>query len=234
MFAYGPELYELQTWGAAGDRGFHLDTHTRAANLLSYKLSCINGRPGSGRASPSGVTSPTSSVAPHSSISSPARSHSRTPPHRTSLVRSHSHSASSTHSHAAVPESPAGSGGKGHEDSKSTSQDGDETNNESPAGSDDEAPGDDEHQTSESSDSASSSSNVEEANRPGSEVEGSTSQGSQSSSESDGDMPVHAAGPSRETGKDTATKEAKTSAPSFSQPPPDTDSKVTEAEHKCQ
>ena len=38
----------------------------------------------------------------------------------------------------------------------------------------------------------------------------------------------------QKTGKDTATKGAKTSAPSSSQPPPDPDSKVTEAEQKCQ
>ena len=108
MFAYSPKLYKLQTRGAAGDRGFHLDTHAQAANLFSHKLACINGRASSGRASPSGVTSPTSSVAPHSSMSLPARSHSRTPHHWTSQVRSCSHSASSTHSHTAVPESPAG------------------------------------------------------------------------------------------------------------------------------
>ena len=129
MFAYGPKLYELQIWGAAGEGGFHQDNHAQAANLLSDKLVCINGENGSGRASPSGVTSPSGSAAPHSSTSLPARSHSRTPPHGTSLVRSRSHSASSTHAHTDVPESPAGSGGKGHEYSKSTSQDGDETNN---------------------------------------------------------------------------------------------------------
>ena len=182
MFAYGPELYELQTWGAAGDGGFHLDNHAWAANLLSHKLAHIHGGASSGRVSPSGVTSPTGSAAPHSSMSSPATTCSRTPPQGTSLVRAHSH--------AATPESPAGSGGEGHADSKSTSQDGDGTDDESMAGSDDEAPGDDEHQAGESSDSESSSSNVEEAERSGGEVEGSTSQGSQSSSESDGEMPV--------------------------------------------
>ena len=117
-------------------------------------------------------------------------------------------------------ESPAGSSGEGHEYSKSTSQDGDETDDESMAGSDDEAPGDDEHQARESSNSASSSSDIKEAERSGGEVEGSTSQGCQSSSESNGEMPVHATMPPRETGKDTATKEAKTSASSFSKPPP--------------
>ena len=38
MFAYSPELYELQTWGATGDGGFHLDNHAQAANL---ERSCI-------------------------------------------------------------------------------------------------------------------------------------------------------------------------------------------------
>ena len=174
MFAYDPELYELQTWGATGDGGFHLDTHAQAANLLSHKLACINGRAGSGRANPSRVTSPASSVAPHSSTSLPARSRSSTPHYRTSLVRSCSHSASSTHFHAAAPESPAGSSGEGCEYSKSTSHDGDGTYDKSVAGSDDEAPGDDEHQADESSDSTNSSSNVEE--RSDGEVERSTSQ----------------------------------------------------------
>ena len=167
-------------------------------------------------------------------MSSSARSHSRTPSHGTSLVRSHFHSASSAGSHAAASGSTAGSGDEGHEDSKSTSQDGSGTNDESAAGSDDEAPGDDEHKAGEGSNIANSSSDVKEAKRSGSEVEGSTSQGSQSSLESDDEMPVHAAIPWKETGKDTATKEAKTTAPSSSQLPPDADSKVTQAEQKCQ
>ena len=103
MFAYGPKLYELQTSEAAGDGGFHLDNYAWATNLLSHKLACSHGWPGSGRANPSRVTSPTSSTAPHSSMSSPARSCSRTPPQGTSLVRSCSHSAPSTCTHAAVP-----------------------------------------------------------------------------------------------------------------------------------
>ena len=45
MYAYGPELYELQAWGATGDGGFHLDNHAQAANLLSNKLAHIHGRP---------------------------------------------------------------------------------------------------------------------------------------------------------------------------------------------
>ena len=65
MFAYGPEPYELQTWGAAEDRGLHLDNHDQAANLLSDKLVHLNGGASSGRASPSGVTSPTGSTFIH-------------------------------------------------------------------------------------------------------------------------------------------------------------------------
>ena len=37
MFAYSPELYELQSWGAARDGEFLLDNHAWAANLLSHK-----------------------------------------------------------------------------------------------------------------------------------------------------------------------------------------------------
>ena len=194
----------------------------------------LNGGAGSSRASPSGVTSPTGSAARHSSTSLPARCRSRTQPHGTSLVRSSSHSAFSTHSQTAALESPAGSGGKGHEYKKSKSHDGDGTNDESAAGSDDEAPEDDEHQAGESSDSTNSSSDGKEDEKSDGEAEGSTSQSSQSSSESDGEMPVLPVAPSKETGKDTATKEAKMSAPSSSQLPPNTDSKATEAELKCQ
>ena len=106
--------------------------------------------------------------------------------------------------------------------------------NESAAGSDDEAPEDDEHQAGESTNSTSSSSDAKEAEKSDGEAEGSTSQSSQSSLESDGEMPVLAATPLKETRKDTATEEAKTSAPSTSQLPPNTDSKATEAELKCQ
>ena len=203
-------------------------------NLLCNKLVHLNGGAGSGRASPSEVTSPASSVARHSSTSSPARFCSRTPPHGTSLVRSLSHSASSTHSQTAAPESPVGSGSEGHEYNKSTSHDGDGTDDKSAAGSDDEAPEDDEHQAGESSNSTSSSNDAEEAEKSDGEVEGSTSQSSQSSSESDGEMPVLAATPLKEMGKDTATKEAKMSALSASQLPPNTNNKATEAELKCQ
>ena len=41
MFAYGPELHELQSWSAAGDADYLLDSHAQAANLLSHKLACM-------------------------------------------------------------------------------------------------------------------------------------------------------------------------------------------------
>ena len=133
-----------------------------------------------------------------------------------------------------MPESPAGSGSEGHEYNKFTSHDGNGTDNNSMAGTDDEATEDDEHQASDSSDSTSSSSDAEEAKKSDGEAEGSTSQSSQSSLESNGEMPVLAAVPSKEMGKNTDKKEAKMSAPSSFQPLPNTDSKAREAELKCQ
>ena len=58
MFAYGPELYELHSWGAGGDGDLLLDNHTQATNLLSCKLEHMYGRAGSNEPSPCRVTSP--------------------------------------------------------------------------------------------------------------------------------------------------------------------------------
>ena len=42
MFAYGPELYELQSWSTAEDANYLLDSHTQDANLLSHKwCTCV-------------------------------------------------------------------------------------------------------------------------------------------------------------------------------------------------
>ena len=38
IFTYGPELFELQSWSAAGDVNYLLDSHAQATNLLSHKL----------------------------------------------------------------------------------------------------------------------------------------------------------------------------------------------------
>ena len=40
MFAYGLELYQLQSWSAAGDMSYLLDSHAQTTNLLSHKLAC--------------------------------------------------------------------------------------------------------------------------------------------------------------------------------------------------
>ena len=103
MFAYGPELYKVQAWGAAGDGELLLDNHARATNLLSCKLACMHGEAGSNKPSPSRVASPTSSGAHQS----PASSHPRTPSLGTNIVRSCSNSASSPGSQAAELKLPA-------------------------------------------------------------------------------------------------------------------------------
>ena len=117
MFTYGPELYELQSWGAAGDGELLLDNHTQATNLLSHKLAHMHGGVGPNKASPSSIASPASSGAPHSSASSCPRN----PSCGTNIVRSHSNSASSPSSQTVELKLPAGSGDEGGEDSKSTS-----------------------------------------------------------------------------------------------------------------
>ena len=115
MFAYGSELYELHSWGAAGDGNLLLDSHSRAANLLSHKLACMHGGVGSTEPSPSRVASLTGSAAHHL----PASSHSRTPSLGTDIVRSRSNSASSHGSQTAELQLPARSGNEGGKDSKS-------------------------------------------------------------------------------------------------------------------
>ena len=61
MFTYSSELYELQSWGAAGDGELLLDNHAWAVNLLSHKLACMHGGVGPNEPSPSRVTSPAGS-----------------------------------------------------------------------------------------------------------------------------------------------------------------------------
>ena len=90
MFAYGPELYELHSWGAAGDGDLPLDNHAQATNLLSQKLAHMHGGVGPNEPSPSRVSLPMGSVAHHS----PASSDPRTPSLGTNIARSCSNSAS--------------------------------------------------------------------------------------------------------------------------------------------
>ena len=126
MFAYDPELYELHSWGAAGDGDLLLDNHAWATNLLSHKLAHMYGRAGSNEPRPSRVASPAGSVAHHS----PASSRPGTPSLRTNIVRSCSNSASSHGSQTAKLKLPARSGDEGGKDSKPICQEDSETNEE--------------------------------------------------------------------------------------------------------
>ena len=175
MFTYSPELYELDSWGAAGDGYLLLDNHAQVANLLSHKLAHMHSRVDSNEPSPSRVASPTSSVAHHL----PASSHPGTPSHRTNIVRSRSNSVSSHGSQTTKLKPPAGSGDEGNEDSKSICQDDSETNEEGGDDYEDEAPeGKGEGEDTDPKSSEESSSDTEE----------SSSQSSDSSSKTDGEI----------------------------------------------
>ena len=204
MFAYGPELYELWSWGAAGDGAFNLDSHIQAANLLSHKLVCMYSRVGPHAPSPNRIASPTGSATLCSPMPSPSRSHShsKTPSHGTKLVRSQSHSVSSTSSQAVELKPPAGSGGNDSKGSKSTCQGDSETDEEDRASPGGKAPGDGEGQDSESSNVESyDDSEITDATEPkedhdketkgtSSKTEGSDSESSSSSLESDIEIPA--------------------------------------------
>ena len=207
MFTYGPELYELQSWGAAGDGELLLDNHAQAANLLFHKLAHMHGRAGPNKPSPSRVASPTGSTALHS----PAHSCPRAPSHRTNIVRSRPNSASSPGSQKVELKPPAESDDEGSEYSKSTSQDDSKTNEEGGTDSEDKAPGDGECQDSGGSDTESSSSSDEEAKAKGSSSNTgeSSSQSSYSSSETDGEIQAQTASPAKETKGDASAKEDK-------------------------
>ena len=84
MFAYGPEVYQLHSWGGMGDGTFNLDTDTHAINLLTQKLVELHDGAGSDKVFPSRGPSLTGSTAPWCTASSLARSCSVTPSHRTS------------------------------------------------------------------------------------------------------------------------------------------------------
>ena len=79
---------------------------------------------------------------------------------------------------------------EGHKGSRSTSQEGDRTDEESVAISDDEAPKEGKHQDNEDSDIIVPDSDDEECQYTSSDVEGSTSQGSHHSSESKDELPT--------------------------------------------
>ena len=224
MFAYGPELYELHSLGAAGNGDLLLDNHAQAANLLSCKLAHMHDGVGSYEPSTSRVASPTGSVAHHS----PASSCPITPSLGTNIVRSHSNSASSHSSQTTKLKLPARSGDEGGKDSKSICQDDSETNEEGRDHYEDEAPEDGECQDGEDTDTKSS----EESS---SDTEESSSQSSHSSSETDGKIWACTVLPAKETQGDTSVKGDKTNDLKSLSPPswPD-DNKDSEEEWKYQ
>ena len=247
MFAYGPELYELQPWSTAGDAKYLLDSHTQAANLLPCKLAYMYNRAGPDDPSPGRAASPSGSAVLNSPAHSPTRScsRSRTPSHETKMERSCSNSAFSTCSQEIKPKSPAGSGGEDSDGSNSTSQEGNETNEENKANSDSKASGDGEESDSESSHSEGSSGGGEiavaadpeedhngEAEESSSEAEGSDAESGSSSSETDGEIPTRVATWAKETKGSTPMKETKGGNPNSPQmlSLPDLDSKDTEEE----
>ena len=243
MFAYGPELYELWSWGTAGDGDFHLDSHAQAANLLSHKLACMYSRVGPHTPSPNRIASPAGSATIHSPRPSPSRScsHSKIPSCGTKMVRSWSHSTSSTSFHAVELRSPAGSGGDDSKGSESTCQGDKETNEEDGAGPGGKAPGDAEGQESESSNIESSNASEitdvaeleedhdKETEGTSSEMEESDSESNSSSLESDVEIPAQVAPPAKETKGGASMKETKTGNPNSSQTPslPEVDNKDT-------
>ena len=250
MFAYGPELYELRSWGAAGDGNFYLDSHAQAAKLLFHKLAHMHSGACPDALSPNRIASPANSAALCSPMPSPSRSHShsKTPSCGTKMARPQSHSVSSTGSQAVELKSPAGSGGDDSKGSKSTCQGGSETDEEDRAGSGGKAPGDKEGQDGGSSDVESSSSGEiadvaepeedhdEETEGTSSETEESDSKSSSSSLESDVEIPAQVVPLAREIKGGASMKETKTHNPNFSQMPslPDVDNKDTGEERKVQ
>ena len=139
MFAYGQEVYELHPWGGMGDGEFNLNTDTHAISLLTQKLAELCDGAGSDKVPPSKGPSFTGLTAPQCTASSPARSYSMTPSHGMSLVRSHSNSTSSTSSHDSTSDSPMASDHEGPY-SRSTSLEGDRSDNNVAADSAGKAP----------------------------------------------------------------------------------------------
>ena len=184
MFVYGPEVYELHPWDGAGDGGFSLDTGTHAINLLTQKLAELHDRASSDKVSPSRGPSPTGLTAPQCTASSLARSHYMTPSHGMSLVRACSNSTSSASSHDSTSDSPTASDHEGPY-SRSTSLEGDRSNNNGAVDSTGKAPIADEHPDSDDPTVTVPDSDNAESRKAGSDEDGSTSPRSHSSLESE-------------------------------------------------
>ena len=183
MFAYSPEVYELHPWGGMADGGFNLDTDTCAINLLTEKLAELCDGAGSDKVSPSRGPSFTSSTALWCTASSLARSCSMTPSHGMSLVRVCSNSTSSASSHDSTSDSPVASDHEGPY-SRSTSPEGDGSDDNGMADSAGKAPIANKHPTSDDPTVAVPNSDDAESRKASSNEDGSTSPKSHSSSES--------------------------------------------------
>ena len=233
MFAYSPEVYELHPWGGMGDGGFNLDTDTHAVNLLTQKLAELHDRAGSDKVSPSRGPSPTSLTAPRCTASSLARSRSVTPSHWTSLVRARSNSTSSASSHDSASDSPTASNHKGPYN-RSTSPEGDGSNDNGTANSAGKAPIVDEHPDSDDPTVAVPNSDDAESIKAGSNKDGSASPRSHSSPESEVEVVTVWKTARTKMLKSTFTiRDAKTHMPGPTQPISHVD-KVSEAELRNQ
>ena len=144
LFTYSPEVYELHPWCGMGDGGFNLDTDTHAINLLTQKLAELHDGASSDKVSPSRGPSSTGLTAPQCIAASLARSHSMTPSLGTSLVRTHSNSMSSASSHDSTSDSPVASDHEGAYN-RSTSLEGEGSDDNSTANSTGKAPIVDKH-----------------------------------------------------------------------------------------
>ena len=177
-------MYELHPWGGTGDGGFNLDTDTHAVNLLTQKLVELCDGAGSDKVSPNRGPFPTSLTALWCTASSLARSHSVTPSHGMNLVRVHSNSTSSASSHDSTSDSPMASDHEGPY-SRSTSAEGDRSDDNGGANSAGKAPIVDEHLDSNDPTVTVPDSDDAESRKVGSDEDGSASLKSHSSSESE-------------------------------------------------
>ena len=219
---------------AQGDSGFNLDTDTHAVNLLTQKLAELRDGAGSDTVSPSRGLSPTGLTALWCTASSLARSHSMTPSHGTSLVRACSNSMSSASSHDSASDSPAASDHEGPY-RRSTSLEGDGSNDNGMANSTGEAPIADKHPDSDDPTVTVPNSDDAESRKAGSDEDGSASPRSHSSFESEVEVvTVWKTARTKKTLKSTSTiRDAKTHVPGPTQPISDAD-KVSEVELRNQ
>ena len=255
MFAYGPKLYELQTWGAVGDGNFLLDSYAQAANLLSHKLANMQGTP-----SPHVAASLTRSAGSGSPRCLPLRSdsHSKTPAEGTKVVKSHSPSPVIKPQPPAEEESSSSSSSN-CSSQKSSEEEGEEdvphsdhaTSDDGGFGGDNSISGNSVRGGSTGSSSTGSSSDADDSDEEevvdaapedheqeteASSITSEKHQVNSDSSESEVEIPVTPTSPVKADTEDTPSKGTRSNNPSSSQAPPlpDCDNKDTEEEKRTQ